>query len=293
MKPISDSPIRGFRCLQYAYREVLGGRLIAFSFTTVCIAVVILTVLGPVGVGDGLNPLQRFALVGSCCALCWPLCHALSAAVLYLVRSQPPPMIVAACALGAIFMALPCTAVTYAIYGMFHPIDAVNVSVSRRIVHVAVLVLACSSLIHYVACQLVLLRQAGASAQGSGVGRGGNKGEQAATASGMRDRLFDRLPDALGRDLVYLNVTGHYVNVVTTRGSCLVLMRFADAIAALGDVGVRVHRSFWVAHRHVEGLSRRDDRTLIRVTGPHEIPVSRTYLASVRALFPAPGERPT
>ena len=220
MKSKQDNSIRGFRCLQYAYREVLEGRLIGLSFTTVCVAVFVFTVVGPWGVEDGLSLLQCFALVGSCCAICWPLCHALSASILYLVRSRPPRLIVVACAAGAIFMALPCTAVTYTIYGMVHPIDALNVSVARIFLHVVVLLLACSSLVHYVACQLVLLRYARAAGQDSPLGRASDEGEQAATASGMRDRLFGRLPDSLGRDLVYIKVTGHYINVVTTKGSC-------------------------------------------------------------------------
>ncbi len=32
---------------------------------------------------------------------------------------------------------------------------------------------------------------------------------------------------------------------------------------------------------------RRDERTLVRVTGPHEVPVSLTHLAAVRAAVPA------
>ena len=95
----------------------------------------------------------------------------------------------------------------------------------------------------------------------------------------------------VGRDVVFLNVCGHYINVVTTAGSCLVLMRFADAMAALGNSGLQVHRSYWVAHRHVIGILRRDERTLVRVTGPHEIPVSRTHLAAVRAALPPAEEQ--
>ena len=62
-------------------------------------------------------------------------------------------------------------------------------------------------------------------------------------------------------------------------GSTLVLMRFADAVAELdGAGGLQVHRSYWVARRHVEGAARRDGRTTLRLTGGHEVPVSRTYM---------------
>ena len=99
-------------------------------------------------------------------------------------------------------------------------------------------------------------------------------------------RFLERLPAKLGRDVIYLNVSGHYVNAVTTEGSGVILMRFADAVAELGDVGIQVHRSYWVAHRHITGIFRRDERTMVRVTGGHELPVSRTHLSAVGAFIP-------
>ena len=61
-------------------------------------------------------------------------------------------------------------------------------------------------------------------------------------------------------------------------------MRLADAVAELGDQGLQVHRSFWVANRHVTELFRREGRTVVQVTGGMEVPVSRTFLAAVRKL---------
>ena len=97
-------------------------------------------------------------------------------------------------------------------------------------------------------------------------------------------RFLDRLPEKLGRDLVYLKTADHYVEAFTTEGSTLVLMRFVDAVAELdGAGGLRVHRSYWVARQHVEGVARRNGRTTLQLTGGHEVPVSRTYMAAVRA----------
>ena len=108
-------------------------------------------------------------------------------------------------------------------------------------------------------------------------------------------RFLDRLPGKLGRDVVYLSVSGHYVNAVTTEGSGVILMRFADAVAELEDLGMQVHRSYWVAHDHITGVFRRDERMFVRVTGGHEVPVSRSYLPAVRALLPnsSEGRQPT
>ena len=64
-------------------------------------------------------------------------------------------------------------------------------------------------------------------------------------------------------------------------------MRLTDAVAEFGDLGMQVHRSYWVAHRHVLGTVNCGERTLLRLTSGHQVPVSRTYVPAVHAAFPA------
>ena len=92
----------------------------------------------------------------------------------------------------------------------------------------------------------------------------------------------------MGRDIIFLKVDDHYIDVHTSAGSCLVLMRFADAVADLGALGMRVHRSYWVAYRHMLATVRRDRRTMLRVTGGRNVPISRPCLAAVRVFKQAP-----
>ena len=99
--------------------------------------------------------------------------------------------------------------------------------------------------------------------------------------------FFRRLPGALGRDLVYLKMSDHYVEVFTTAGHTVLLMRFGDAVAELEGLGIQVHRSYWVGHGHAERLLRRGRRRLLRLTDGPDVPVSRTYLAAVEAALPA------
>ena len=94
--------------------------------------------------------------------------------------------------------------------------------------------------------------------------------------------LLDRIPGELGRDLIYLKVSGHYLEVVTTRGRAVILQRLADAIGELGDMGIQTHRSYWVARKHIRYWVRRDRRALLHLTGDHEVPVSRSLLPDVR-----------
>ena len=95
-------------------------------------------------------------------------------------------------------------------------------------------------------------------------------------------RFYDRLSSTVSRDIIYVTVDDHYVEVHTTGGSCLLLMNLGTAVAELGDLGMQVHRSYWVALRHLEATVRRDGRTMVRVTGDHLVPVSRTYLPALR-----------
>ena len=293
MKPTSTNRyVSTLSCLQYAYTEALDGHLIATSFGVASVGAVVFAILGPMGMEENLGVVQRFVLVGLCCALCWPLCHGLSASILYLMRKRPPLQIALACAVGALFMAIPFSFTAVAIYGLFDPSVAIRDSLSEVYLNVAVLLFACSAPIYYVACHRAKLREAGVPQKDRAATRVPQPPPLTDGNVELRDRFFDRLPDAVGHDVVYLGVSGHYVQVVTAAGSCLILMRLADAVRALGDLGMQVHRSYWVARRHVVGTVSRDDRMLVRVTGQHEVPVSRTYIANVRAaVWPAREKR--
>ena len=98
-----------------------------------------------------------------------------------------------------------------------------------------------------------------------------------------------RLPPAIGRDLICLEMQDHYVAAHTGAGSALLLMRMADAVAELGPAGMQVHRSWWVAHDAIEGLEQDGRRTLLRLRGGRLVPISRALAPRVRAaLLPLP-----
>ncbi|HEX8579470.1 MAG TPA: LytTR family DNA-binding domain-containing protein [Allosphingosinicella sp.] len=105
-----------------------------------------------------------------------------------------------------------------------------------------------------------------------------------------------RLPPALGRDLLLLEMQDHYVRAETVLGSTLLLMRFRDAVEELGASGMQVHRSWWVAFGATEALEREGRSARLRLKGGGTVPVSRACLADVRAAFsefdtpPPPGK---
>lgn len=98
-----------------------------------------------------------------------------------------------------------------------------------------------------------------------------------------RPAILDRLPAHLRGKLLYMSMQDHYVDVHTDKGSTLVLMRLADAIAEARSVdGLQVHRSHWVARAAVAGAERSEGRLSLRMSDGALIPVSRSYLAAAR-----------
>ncbi len=96
--------------------------------------------------------------------------------------------------------------------------------------------------------------------------------------------FLKRLPPDLGKTIISLEAQDHYVNVTTTKGSTLVLIRLSDAIDELeGLEGLRIHRSYWVAQSAITGTTRKNGKLMITLTNDKTLPVSRTYAANVKA----------
>lgn len=105
--------------------------------------------------------------------------------------------------------------------------------------------------------------------------------EGAAGPDGPLPRLVERLPADLRAPLVALDATDHYTRIVTTRGSTLLLIRLADAIAeAAPTSGFRIHRSHWIARDQIMATRRESLRGFITSSDGIERPVSRSYLST-------------
>nr|WP_137677370.1 LytTR family DNA-binding domain-containing protein [Parerythrobacter lutipelagi] len=112
----------------------------------------------------------------------------------------------------------------------------------------------------------------------------------AATASAMpvveldtKPGFLDRLPPALGSELIALEMEDHYVRAHTALGSELVLMRLRDAMAELDGIeGMQVHRSWWVARHAVGGVKREGRNVRLLLDTGIEAPVSRPNVAVLK-----------
>jgi MFS family permease len=89
--------------------------------------------------------------------------------------------------------------------------------------------------------------------------------------------FFRRIPPALGRDLLALEMEDHYLRIHTAIGSDLILLRMRDALAELGpERGRQVHRSWWVADGAVTGAER-GARPLLVLRNGLKVPVSKSF----------------
>ena len=111
----------------------------------------------------------------------------------------------------------------------------------------------------------------------------GRPGQTFETPNPTHSKFFDRIPLELGKNLLHLSSQDHYVEATTDRGSTLVLLRFSDAIDELDpDLGMRIHRAYWVSFAAINKTRREDGKLLIETADGKTFPVSRTYIKDVR-----------
>lgn len=292
----SDADAAGVeaRRWQFAYREAFGPHTCRTVLIAITLSLATFTFVGPMGTDD-LSWMQRLAYFSASSFLCAPLCYAKYIVVLYVARFRTPCQIALAVGGGTLMASLPSTTIVYAVETLIRE-DVPSYSLPKMYLVVASLMLLASSFTHYMVSQrlksaTVASPSAAPAHECTQPGSADGGALSSAALDRTASRFLDRLPMEAGRDILYLKMSDHYVEVVTTVGRCAILMRLADAVAELGDQGVRVHRSYWVAYLHVEGWTRRNQRTLLRLTGGHTIPVSRTYLSDVRAAMDRHGIR--
>jgi hypothetical protein len=100
------------------------------------------------------------------------------------------------------------------------------------------------------------------------------------------EQFLTRVPSALGRDIVALSSELQYLQVHTTSGKALILHSLREAVELLAELdGMQVHRSHWVAIRHVRSVERQGRSMRLQMSNGVEIPVSRTFQKTVRETF--------
>ena len=126
---------------------------------------------------------------------------------------------------------------------------------------------------------------------GPGGGRvaSGQPNETPEIGDDSRQQFFALIPRALGQDIIAVSSDMHYLHVHTTLGKCMVLGTIRDAANLLGDAGLLVHRSHWVAHAHVRRIAKRGSAWECVMANDLRIPVSRRNRARVTEWYGSAG----
>ena len=94
-----------------------------------------------------------------------------------------------------------------------------------------------------------------------------------------------RLPTELGNDVIAVASELQYLRVWTPRGCALIIGALADVEAEEGANGLRVHRSWWVACKHVTSVRRTATGAVCQMSDGRQVPVSRRRRAEVFVRF--------
>ncbi len=102
------------------------------------------------------------------------------------------------------------------------------------------------------------------------------------TPESFDSRLLDRLPPAIGRELVSASSDLHYLNVHTTQGKAMIIGSLNALEEDLPDGGIRIHRGHWVAVEQVRRVDRSGRGWICETSDGRKLPISRRRVGEVR-----------
>ena len=116
------------------------------------------------------------------------------------------------------------------------------------------------------------------------IDKGGIGGDGEAKTSARPDPEFlQRAPNLAVDAVLALHAEEHYVRVYTADGAELIHYRFGDAVDEMpAELGLQVHRSWWVADSAVSSAKRGARRWQLELGIDTAVPVSDSYVQSVR-----------
>ena len=95
--------------------------------------------------------------------------------------------------------------------------------------------------------------------------------------------FLQRTPNLRAEDVLALQAEEHYVRIYSRGGAELVHYRFGNAVEEMpAELGLQVHRSWWVAESAVRSARRGDRRWQLDLETDVAVPVSDSYVKAVR-----------
>lgn len=94
--------------------------------------------------------------------------------------------------------------------------------------------------------------------------------------------FFESLSPPFTGTLLRAEAQEHYVKLVGTSETRMILYRFSDILRELPQsLGMQVHRSHWIANEAIRKVVRKGNNTRIETQDGMQIPVSRRYVSRV------------
>jgi hypothetical protein len=112
-----------------------------------------------------------------------------------------------------------------------------------------------------------------------------DKAEAGRYAEAARAEFISRLPESLGTNVIAISSDLHYLHVYTDLGHCMILGSLQQAAESMGDAGLRVHRSHWVARRAIVKIIKNGDQWYCLLSNGLKIPISRRNKSTVAGWF--------
>lgn len=103
--------------------------------------------------------------------------------------------------------------------------------------------------------------------------------------------FLTRLPARVSpHEILWIKAEQHYIRIGTENKEHMILYRFSDAVSQLDtDMGMQVHRSWWVAHAAIEGMQQAGKKFLLQLSSGDEVPVSIPYQGAMKELARSKG----
>lgn len=101
----------------------------------------------------------------------------------------------------------------------------------------------------------------------------------------LKSEFYERIPKALGLDIVSISSELHYVNIKTTKGNTLILGALNQIAETLDDEGVMIHRSHWVHKKHVITVHISGSKAWCEMSNSERLPISRSKRKLVKLYF--------
>jgi len=254
--------------LQFALRELRARLTSPRTLGVLVIVIVVLGLAGPFGTFDALTTAARFgywaavALTTYCAGLLFGM---LALALARRHTDRRPRLVLAIASAACLPVTLAVVAINLVVLG--EPVPSLPSFLE--------LLLNCFFITLGIAAIIVITSNRAAPRAATSVTE--------SVAAPTPPAILKRLPLAQRGALRYMSMQDHYVDVVTDKGHALVLMRLSDAIAETGSlIGLRIHRSHWVALDAVRSVSRSEGKVVVEMVDGARLPVSRSYLSAAR-----------